>query len=236
MTFLNRTEIVGTTAQLALDCVSMNALNGGSKTGSWMRVLGVDPAAAGPTGYGIVDGDGRNCQMLHYGALRVPAARQKESCGAVLQDIHALVCGLIQEFAPTVMAVESVFTALNMRTALRLAEVRGVLLLAAEQHGLAVHSYSPREVKACVAGYGHADKRQMQLMVRALLSMTETPEPADAADALAVALCHLQAEQVRLRDGLPDAKSLPKSRVAPIVAAPARNVTRVPAPRIESTR
>src|SRR3979490_2091098 len=238
MTFLNRTEIVGTTAQFALDCVSMNALNVGSKAGSRMRVLGVDPAAVGPTGYGIVDSDGRNCQMLHYGALQVPAARQKESSGAALQDIHELVCRLIREFAPTVLAIESVFTALNMRTALRLAEVRGVVLLAAAQHGLAVHSYSPREVRACVAGYGHADKRQMQVMVRALLSMTETPEPADAADALAVALCHLQAEQARLRYGLPDAKSLSaaKSRVAPLAAAPARNVTRLPSSRIESTR
>jgi len=100
--------IVGTTAQFALDCVSMNALNVGSKAGSRMRVLGVDPAAAGPTGYGIVDSDGRNCQMLHYGALRVPAARQKESSGAALQDIHELMCRLIREFAPTVLAVESV--------------------------------------------------------------------------------------------------------------------------------
>jgi len=216
----------------------MNALNGGSKAGFRMRVLGVDPAAAGPTGYGIVDSDGRNCRMLHYGALRVPSARQKESSGAALQDIHELMCRLIREFTPTALAVESVFTALNMRTALRLSEVRGVVLLAASQHGLAVHSYSPREVKACVAGYGHADKRQMQLMVRALLSMAETPEPADAADALAIALCHLQAEQARLRYGLPDAKSLSaaKSRVAPLAAAPARNVTRLPSSRIESTR
>jgi crossover junction endodeoxyribonuclease RuvC len=174
--------------------------------------------------------------MLHYGALRVPAARQKESSGAALQDIHEMVCRLIQEFAPTVVAVESVFTALNMRTALRLAEVRGVLLLAAEQHGLAVHSYSPREVKACVAGYGHADKRQMQLMVRALLSMTETPEPADAADALAVALCHLQAEQARVRYNLPDPKLLAKPRALPLAASPARGATRLPASRIESTR
>jgi crossover junction endodeoxyribonuclease RuvC len=220
----------------ALDCVPMNVMNGGRNARPWMRVLGVDPAAAGPTGYGIVESDGRNCQMLHYGALRVPAARQKESSGAALQDIHELVCRLIQEFAPTVVAVESVFTALNMRTALRLAEVRGVLLLAAEQHGLAVHSYSPREVKACVAGYGHADKRQMQLMVRALLSMAETPEPADAADALAVALCHLQAEQARVRYGLPDMKLLAKPRALPVGVGPARCATRLPASRIESTR
>src|ERR1700704_6578986 len=244
MTFLNRTEIVGTTALFALDCVSMNALNGDSKSGSRMRVLGVDPAAAGPTGYGIVDSDGRNCRMLHYGALRVPAARQKESSGAALQDIHELMCRLIREFTPTALAVESVFTALNMRTALRLSEVRGVVLLAASQHGLTVHSYSPREVKACVAGYGHADKRQMQLMVRALLSMAETPEPADAADALAVALCHLQAEEGRPRFVLPSRQSSAKPRALraavgstglPNEIRPA-GATRGGLPRIVSTR
>src|SRR5260370_12006643 len=119
--------------------------------------------------------------MLHYGALKVAAGRQKNFAGAVLQDVHALLCRLIEDFSPDVMAIESVFTALNMRTALKLAEVRGVILLAAVQHGVVVHSYAPREVKASVAGHGHADKRQMQLMVRALLSMNETPEPSDAA-------------------------------------------------------
>ena len=171
-------------------------------------MLGVDPAAAGPTGYGIVESDGRTHRMIHYGALRVAAKRQKESAGAALQDIHELLCKLIEEFAPDAMAVENIFTALNMRTALRLAEVRGVVLLAASQRGILVHSYSPREVKASVAGYGHADKRQMQMMVRALLSMTETPEPSDAADALAVALCHLQAEQVKRRFAIPAAEVL----------------------------
>jgi crossover junction endodeoxyribonuclease RuvC len=214
----------------------MVATNDGGNARNVMRVLGIDPAASGPTGYGIVDSDGRTCWMLHYGALRVQAARQKQSSGAALQDIHELVCRLIREFVPTAMAVESVFAALNMRTALRLSEVRGVVLLAAAQHNLPVHTYSPREVKASVAGYGHADKRQMQLMVRALLSMTETPEPSDAADALAVALCHLQAEQARLRFGLPEAKSLAKSRALPVGTTPARSATRVPASRIESIR
>ena len=175
-----------------------------------MRVLGLDPAATGPTGYGIVETDGRHCRMLHYGALKVAPKRQKECAGAVLQDVHARVCSLIEEFSPDAMAVESVFTALNMRTALCLAEVRGVILLAAAQHSVVVYSYAPREVKASVAGYGHASKRQMQLMIRALLSMNETPEPSDAADALAVALCHLQAEQVRRRFGLPDGNSTAK--------------------------
>jgi crossover junction endodeoxyribonuclease RuvC len=168
-----------------------------------MRVLGVDPAAAGPTGYGVIESDGRKSRMLHYGALVISTKRRKESCGAALQDVHEMLSRLIEEYAPDVLAVEAVFASLNVRTALRLAEVRGVVLLTAAQHNIAVHSYSPREVKSSVAGYGHADKRQVQEMVRALLTMEEIPEPSDAADALAVALCHLQAEQTRRRFGLP---------------------------------
>src|SRR5246127_208227 len=190
----------------------MTAQRSDAQTSSLRRILGIDPAASGPTGYGVIETDGRNYRVLQYGALRIPPKRQKSSAGACLHDVHALLCQLIEEFHPHAMAVESVFTALNMRTALRLAEVRGVVLLAAEQHGVTVYSYAPREVKASVAGHGQADKRQMQMMVRALLSMAETPEPADAADALAVALCHLQAEQARVRFGLPDPKVLVKSR------------------------
>jgi crossover junction endodeoxyribonuclease RuvC len=170
---------------------------------SFLRVLGVDPAAAGPTGYGVVESDGRNSRMVHYGALFITAKRRKESSGAALQDVHALLSRLIEEYKPDAVAVEAVFAALNVRTALRLAEVRGVVLLAAAQHNIVVHSYSPREVKSSVAGYGHADKRQVQEMVRALLTMEEIPEPEHAADALAVALCHLQAEQTRRRFSLP---------------------------------
>jgi len=161
-------------------------------------VLGVDPAAAGATGYGIVESDGRRCRMLRYGALRA-TRKGPAHFPERLREIHAMLAELIEEFQPHGVAVESVFTALNMKTALRLAEVRGVVLLAAAQRDIPVCSYSPREVKASVAGYGHADKQQMQLMVRALLNMTETPEPADAADALAVALCHVQAAQFRAR-------------------------------------
>jgi crossover junction endodeoxyribonuclease RuvC len=182
--------------------------------------------------------------MLHFGALTVAAKRRRECAGASLQDVHALLCRLIEEFAPDAMAVESVFTALNMRTALRLAEVRGVVLLAAAQHNLQVHSYAPREVKASVTGHGHADKRQMQMMVRALLSMTETPEPADAADALAVALCHVQTEQAMRRFGLPDGKVLARPRalgaaagaLGKTTALQASGATRNKLPRILSTR
>jgi crossover junction endodeoxyribonuclease RuvC len=159
-------------------------------------VLGVDPAASGPTGYGVVESCGRNCRTLRFGTLRASA---KKPFPERLREIHDLIARLVEEFSPDAVAVESVFTALNMKTALRLAEVRGVVLLAAAEGNVPVHTYSPREVKASVVGYGHASKQQMQLMVRAVLSMTQTPEPADAADALAVALCHIHAAQARQR-------------------------------------
>jgi crossover junction endodeoxyribonuclease RuvC len=103
------------------------------------------------------------------------------------------------------------------------------VLLAAAQHHVEVFSYAPREIKASIAGYGHADKRQMQRMVRALLSMDETPEPADAADALAVALCHLQADQVRRRFGV--SLSAPRAASGRAVA-----VTPSTSPRISVLR
>ena len=192
--------------------------DGRNQKDGFIRVLGVDPAAAGPTGYGLVESDGRKSRMIHYGALSITAKRRKESCGAALQDVHELLSRLIEEYEPDAVAVEAVFAALNVRTALRLAEVRGVVLLAAAQHNIVVHSYSPREVKSSVAGYGHADKRQVQEMVRALLTMQEIPEPSDAADALAVALCHLQAEQTRRRFSLPPASKLSRPvRVSAVI-------------------
>jgi len=179
------------------------------------RVLGIDPAAAGPTGYGIVESDGRRCRTLHYGALKVAEKLRKESAGAALEAVHSLICDLLRQFSPDAMAVESIFSALNVKTALRLAEVRGVVLLAAAQHGVEVHSYAPRLIKASVAGYGNADKRHMQVMVRSLLGMTELPEPADAADALAVALCHVQTEQFRVRFAIPEPGTRSAARPAP---------------------
>jgi len=164
-----------------------------------VRVLGVDPAAAGPTGYGVVETDGREFHMLRFGTLAAARRGNRAGFAARLREIHELVCGLIAEYAPDAVAVESAFTALNMRTALLLAEVRGVVQLAAAQGNVPVSSYSPREVKACVAGYGHASKQQMQIMVRAMLGMKQTPEPADAADALAIALCHIHTSRARAR-------------------------------------
>ncbi|MGH9861270.1 MAG: crossover junction endodeoxyribonuclease RuvC, partial [Candidatus Acidiferrales bacterium] len=195
-----------------------------------MRVLGIDPALAGPTGYGVVETDGRSYRSLEFGALkawprgsgaqrlakvrgsdaagrgmRAVASRVRETkqpdVSARLREIHTAVARLMEQHAPDAVAVESVFTALNMRTALKLAEVRGVVLLAAAQRGIPVHSYSPREVKSAVAGYGNADKHQMQQMVRVLLGMNGSSATlgSDAADALAVALCHIYSAQAQAR-------------------------------------
>ena len=191
-----------------------------SATGSsrCVRVLGIDPAAAGPTGYGVVESDGRRCRTLHYGALKVGDKLRRESAGAALQAVHSLICDLLKEFSPDALAVESIFSALNVKTALRLAEVRGVVLLAAAQHAVEVHSYAPRLIKSSVAGYGNADKRHVQVMVQSLLGMAETPEPADAADALAVALCHMQTENYRVRFAIPPAPSGKSLQIARRVA------------------
>jgi crossover junction endodeoxyribonuclease RuvC len=224
-----------------------------------LRVLGLDPALAGATGYGVVESDGRHCRMVRLGALRPARANVTVRKGGTAAErtatnghehlcrIHQLVSELIEEFAPHSVAVESVFTALNRQTALRLAEVRGVVLLAAAQKGIPVRSYSPREIKAHVSGYGNAGKEQMQQMVRTLLGLAETPEPADAADALAVALCHIQAAQAESRmaagfarggklvgrvpeaapRAIPRTKSLPRTAGAAVAASRSATVRRM---------
>jgi crossover junction endodeoxyribonuclease RuvC len=191
-----------------------------------MRVLGIDPAAAGATGYAVIDADGACCTSIHFDTIAAARGGAGDA-PARLQQIHTRIAELIQEFSPHCLAIESIFAALNVSTALRLAEVRGVILLAAAQHDLSVHSYSPREVKAAVAGYGNADKAQMQQMVRALLSLKEIPQPADAADALAVALTHIQFARNEARFG----------EAARLLAGP-RPARRKPAalPRILSVR
>ena len=165
--------------------------------GRRLRVLGVDPAVAGATGFGVIEADGSSApRLMHFGAWKLPAS---VTFAVRLREIHFLVSGIVEQFAPDAVAVESVFTALNAGTALKLAEVRGVVLLAAAQAQIPAHSYSPREVKANVTGYGNASKQQVQQMVKALLGLAERPEPSDAADALAVALCHAQMSRMRER-------------------------------------
>jgi crossover junction endodeoxyribonuclease RuvC len=166
-----------------------------------LRVLGIDPAAAGATGYAVLETNParqNEFRVLHYGAKR---PLRKATAAARLEAVHRLVCGLLEEFLPGAVAVETPFSALNVRTALLLAEVRGVVLLAAAQRNVPVESYSPRQIKASVTGYGQASKEQMQVMVRSQLRLAELPQPHDAADALAVALCHIHSQRARARMG-----------------------------------
>ncbi|HXN72388.1 MAG TPA: crossover junction endodeoxyribonuclease RuvC [Candidatus Acidoferrales bacterium] len=193
-----------------------------------LRVLGVDPALAGATGYGIIEFDGSTPRLVRFGSFKLPA---RATLAARLYEIHSLISRLVAEFTPDAVAVESVFTALNVKTALKLAEVRGVVLLAAAQASIPAHSYSPREVKSSVAGYGAASKQQMQQMVSSALGLSEVPEPADAADALAVALCH--AHLARAQERMNVALSAPRTVMAS--SAPVRN-TQTPRNRIRAAR
>jgi crossover junction endodeoxyribonuclease RuvC len=161
-----------------------------------LRVLGVDPAVAGAIGYGVIQTDGSRATCMRFGALKLP---RQLTFAFRLREIHCLIASLVEQFRPDAVAVESVFTSLNMRTALKLAEMRGVVLLAAAQAQIPAHSYSPREIKASVAGFGAASKQQIQQMVRSLLDLDVIPEPADASDALAVALCHAHLFRARQR-------------------------------------
>jgi crossover junction endodeoxyribonuclease RuvC len=192
-------------------------------TGRKLRVLGVDPAVAGATGYGVIEIDGNRARAMRFGALQLPASA---TFAVRLREIHFLITGLVEQFAPDAVAVESVFTALNMGTALKLAEMRGVVLLAAAQAHISAHSYAPREVKASVAGFGGASKQQVQQMVRSLLDLPYCPEPADASDALAVALCHVQVS--RSRDRI--AASVARRRISTLVGSTSR-AARIPISR-----
>jgi crossover junction endodeoxyribonuclease RuvC len=196
-------------------------------------VLGVDPSSAGATGYGVVEFVGAAPRMLRYGALKM---RTRTEFGERLREIHELITALVTEFSPDAVAVESVFTALNVGTTLRLAEVRGVVLLAAAQASIPAHSYSPREVKASIAGYGAASKQQMQQMVRATLGLSEYPEPEDAADALAIALCHAHAARAQQRVDVARAmgKKVADSAVDPRAALPRRAIPNLTNPSVRN--
>ena len=151
-----------------------------------MRVIGID-CGSQCTGYGVIDSDGRRHQFVRVGVIRTSA---KELFSARLRTIHSRLKEIIAEEQPDVVAVEGIFAAANVRTALQLAHVRGVAMLAAAEAGLLVGEYSPLEVKSSVVGYGRATKEQVQMMVTSLLRLEEKPKPFDASDALAVAICH----------------------------------------------
>jgi crossover junction endodeoxyribonuclease RuvC len=151
-----------------------------------MRVLGIDPGSE-TTGWGVVEGDGRRYRLIEFGTVK---ASPRERFAARLLKISAGLEEKIARFKPDACAVEEAFYAANVKVALKLGQVRGVALLAAERAGVEIHEYSPRLIKQTVVGYGNAEKHQVQEMVRILLSLDKTPEPHDAADALAIAICH----------------------------------------------
>src|SRR5581483_5741334 len=153
-----------------------------------MRVMGID-CGTGYTGYGVVElcRDGK-LLCLTCGAVKLSS---RETMSARLATIFNQLGAIIQEHRPDNVAIEDVFYALNVKSALKLGQVRGVAMLAASSAGLQVSEYSPLTIKSAVVGYGRAEKQQVQHMVTHLLNLAEIPEPADAADALAIAICHL---------------------------------------------
>jgi crossover junction endodeoxyribonuclease RuvC len=148
--------------------------------------LGLDPGLA-TTGYGLVASDGQRLAMVAYGVIRTPAGRPTVER---LAKLHRQVAELVERYQPDASAVEELFFSSNARTAMSVGQARGVLLLALAEAGLPVAEYTPMQVKQAVTGYGGADKAQVQEMVRLLLNRSETPRPDDAADALAVSICH----------------------------------------------
>jgi crossover junction endodeoxyribonuclease RuvC len=153
-----------------------------------MRVLGID-CGTEYTGYGVVElhQDGK-LLCLDCGAIKLSP---RNSMSERLATIFTSLGALIQKHQPAQVAIEEVFYALNVKSALKLGQVRGVAMLAASSAGLLVAEYSPLSIKSAVVGYGRAEKTQVQHMVTILLNLAETPKPADAADALAIAICHL---------------------------------------------
>jgi crossover junction endodeoxyribonuclease RuvC len=151
-----------------------------------VRVIGIDPGSE-TLGWGVVEGTGTRYSLVEYGTVR---SRPSESFSKRLLNIYNGVAEVMALHSPDVLSVEDTFRAVNTGVALKLGQVRGLMLLLAEQRGLEIAEYAPRLVKQTVVGYGNAEKQQVQHMVKVLLRLPSTPSPHDAADALAVAICH----------------------------------------------
>lgn len=161
-----------------------------------MRVLGID-CGTEFTGFGVVEElPDRSLHCLASGAI---ALNKKEAMPARLAHIYQTLCSLAAEHQPDIVAIEEVFYSVNPKSALKLGQVRGVAMLAAASSGLPMAEYAPLSIKSAVVGYGRAEKIQVQQMVMRLLKLKELPEPADAADALAIAICHLHTSATLMR-------------------------------------
>ncbi|MEY3220578.1 MAG: hypothetical protein RIT27_1935 [Pseudomonadota bacterium] len=161
------------------------------------NILGIDPGSR-ITGFGIITLENRRISYITSGCIRLEHSNSSQR----LLEIFNSVNSLIQEFQPTHLAIEKVFVHQNVDSALKLGQARGVAIVAAAQHHLSISEYSPNEVKKAIVGKGHADKTQVQHMIRILLQLPISPQ-ADAADALAIALCHahlLQSKQNLVRN------------------------------------
>ena len=151
-----------------------------------MKVLGIDPGSE-TLGWGVVEGSGLKYNLVDFGTVK---SSPKESFSKRVLKIGDGVQAVIEKFQPDVVSVEEAFYATNVKVALKLGQVRGVVLYLGEKNNLEISEYSPRLIKQTVVGYGNAEKHQVQEMVRLLLRMKTVPQPHDAADALAIAICH----------------------------------------------
>ena len=166
-----------------------------------MRVLGIDPGSE-TLGWGVVDGSGSKYALVDFGTVK---SNPKQQFSKRLLNIYNGVADVLDKHSPDVLSVEDTFYAVNVGVALKLGQVRGIMLLLAEQHGIEIAEYAPRLVKQTVVGYGNAEKHQVQEMVKLLLRMKTVPTPHDAADALAIAICHFH--HAGLQDKLKKIKS-----------------------------
>lgn len=156
-----------------------------------MIILGVDPGTA-TTGYGVIKKEGQKHTVIDYGCILTPA---KTPLHDRLDTIFDELSKIIEKHQPEHVAVEELFFATNAKTAIAVGQARGVILLAAKKKGKEVHEYTPLEVKIALTGFGKAEKKQIQQMVKILLKLSEIPKPDDAADALAIAICHAQSHR-----------------------------------------
>ena len=164
-----------------------------------MVILGIDPGVA-TVGFGIISETGGAPKPKRYGVLTTPAGMR---LALRLKQINSDVSELIKTFKPDAIAVEELFFNTNQKTALSVAQGRAAVILAGEEHGIPMYEYTPLQVKKAVVGYGHATKKQVIEMVKRLLEMKEAPKPDDAADALAIAICHARTANslLNLQDG-----------------------------------
>lgn len=151
-----------------------------------MKVLGIDPGSE-TLGWGIVEGSGNKYSLVALGAVR---SNPKHAFSKRLVKIYSEIDEVVKEHSPDALAIEEAFYSINVNVAMKLGQVRGIMLLLAEQRGLSIAEYAPRLIKKTVVGYGNAEKHQVGEMIRILLGLRKAPEPHDVSDALAVAICH----------------------------------------------